>query len=580
MYPTEQPSAKFDLISQRFAGGNLKDAIGFDSTASLFHALDQPLPTDLKVLSTLYIYPSDAPTPPISRSLAMIGVADVSLRLVRQLIGEGAGDDTEHKLPSCLTRSTVAVRRADGSHKEGLEDRHLHNSQAFSKTMRRLHSERVVAILASDKFGRFGILAPSVYLTDDGATSSHDFYANLYLGKVKAVKEYLQGESRDPTNTSQSALQEEGYGSNSTELWVPPGTSDNADTGLWQPPPSDGDAGNGIWQPPGSSEDVSTYDFGMTTASSTIASLTSGNKRNFDEFHSDSGAAAADEFYSKLTRRLETRADSRIYHLRAYNGWVKATQIQELNPKTKGNRDGPLRILDLACGKGGDLGKWTLHSRGVRTYVGSDVARGSLKDAAIRARKLRGKFKRCTFTCADLGADVPGRLKSPKHKHMQKLLTWSLQNEPPTEKDEPNFQMIRGGGISLEDHFDVVSIQFAIHYMMSSRKRARRFFRTVGELLDIGGNLIITTIDARRVVWHLMNMGLDLCSEQDDDKNAEDVVISVGNGACKLCFQWPIVRRIFSLNTVDPTSEDMFGLEYSFTLVEGDDHSRMESAMP
>ena len=91
----------------------------------------------------------------------------------------------------------------------------------------------------------------------------------------------------------------------------------------------------------------------------------------------------------------------------------------------------PLRILDLACGKGGDLGKWIIHQRFARgsNYVGVDVARGSLKDAAIRARALRNKMEQCTFTCADLGADVPGRVKSAKSKQMQKLLSWSLQNE-------------------------------------------------------------------------------------------------------------------------------------------------------
>ena len=58
-------------------------------------------------------------------------------------------------------------------------------------------------------------------------------------------------------------------------------------------------------------------------------------------------------------------------------------------------------------------------------------------------------------------------------------------------------QMVRGGGIKQDEKFDVVSIQFAIHYMMQTRKRARRFFRTVSELLEVGGNLICTTMDAR-----------------------------------------------------------------------------------
>jgi mRNA (guanine-N7-)-methyltransferase len=160
--------------------------------------------------------------------------------------------------------------------------------------------------------------------------------------------------------------------------------------------------------------------------------------------------------------RLGTRADSHLYHMRAFNGWVKATQIQELDPKTIKNRDGPMRVLDLACGKGGDLGKWILHPRGVSNYVGIDVARGSLKDAAIRARNMKNKLKKCTFTCADLGADVCGRIKSAKHKNMQKLSSWSLQNEPRNNSGDPLFKMVRGGGISLEDKFDVVSVQVSL----------------------------------------------------------------------------------------------------------------------
>jgi mRNA (guanine-N7-)-methyltransferase len=94
---------------------------------------------------------------------------------------------------------------------------------------------------------------------------------------------------------------------------------------------------------------------------------------------------------------------------------------------------------------------------------------------------------RCTFTCADLGSDVPGRIRSSSSSsssaaaaasgarrrvpRMQKLLTWSLQDEPPraTTTDPPEFRAVRGGGISPTDRFDVVSIQFAIHYMMSTR---------------------------------------------------------------------------------------------------------------
>ena len=196
----------------------------------------------------------------------------------------------------------------------------------------------------------------------------------------------------------------------------------------------------------------------------------------------------------------------------------------------------------------------------------------ALVDAALRARKMRNRMKLCTFSCADLGHDVPGRLRSSKHKHMQKLLTWSLQNEKPHESNPPEFKMLRGGGIKQEDRFDVVSIQFAIHYMMQTRKRARRFFRTVSQLLDVGGNLIATTIDARIVIAHLMNLGLNL---HFDDPSGKDIggepIISVGGGACRITFDAPTVKQIFEEHKGE-LPENLFGLQYTFTLVEGSDH--------
>jgi len=239
------------------------------------------------------------------------------------------------------------------------------------------------------------------------------------------------------------------------------------------------------------------------------------------------------------------------------------------------------------------LGKWSIHNRKMENYVGVDVARGSLIDAAIRARQMtkRGALKRCTFSLADLGEDVPGRKRSKKAKRMQRLLTWNLESETSAEKEfDPKFAMREGGGIAETDKFDVVSIQFAIHYMMSTRKRARRFFHTVSSLLEVGGNLIATTIDARVVIEKLMALGkdfhfdnLDLHCEVDLPENEskhhngnrkrkiedDGATIYAGSGVCRLKFDKDVLRRVF---TPAKTLDDMFGLQYSFTLVEGSDH--------
>jgi len=201
----------------------------------------------------------------------------------------------------------------------------------------------------------------------------------------------------------------------------------------------------------------------------------------------------------------------------------------------------------------------------------------------FRAGRKGGKWGgKCVFTRADLGADVPGRPKNANRGKMQKLLSWSMANEKEDEESPPVFERVEGGGVGLEDKFDVVSIQFAIHYMMQTRKRARRFFHTVSQLLDVGGNLIATTIDARVVLDHLMKTGYDLHFDVDKGTNAtttptnpnteddEHLVVSVGEGACQLKFERKTVQKMFAPN---PTDEELFGLEYTFTLVEGKDHA-------
>jgi SAM-dependent methyltransferase len=586
MYPTEAAVAKHNLLSPRLPpqGRPLHKEAGFETSSDLFGALQENLPTNLKSLGTVYSYP-DAPKPPLSRDLLVIGFASRSLPAIRKLVGD------EDEIPDCLHKCIIAVKRADDDHKAGLNQESLANSTVFASLVRRLQQEDSVAIVGRDKYNRFGIIKPIDQLKAQGSYRSEDFMALCYVGTVDSVKSFVTGgassrrvsePSYTPNNNGKSDDNDNGY------MWEPPKSTDNDSNGLWQPPGvNTGDSADNLWEPPSQTAPAGNpWDLPSSSSANNDNAYNSwqdetndSNKRKRDDdnestFHKNTGAAAADEFYSKLTRNLDTRAASRIFHMRAFNGWVKGTQIAELNPTIKGSKPGsPLRVLDLACGKGGDLGKWVLHSRGIGNYVGSDVARGSLMDAAIRARNMKGKLKRCTFTCADLGADVPGRLRSKKHKQMQKLLTWSLQGEKGSQYGDPKFEMMRGGGISQSDKFDVVSIQFAIHYMMQTRKRARRFFQTVSELLEIGGNLIATTIDARVVIAHLMNLGLNLHFDDPDHKGSEAEIV-VGGGACKIKFEPEIVKQIFQSKSDESNiMDDMFGLEYSFTLIEGSDHA-------
>lgn len=591
-YPKATPKSKHDIVC--VGEYPEKPLVSFGSATGFLQRLnDEHLNSGARKISAVYSYP-DAPYPPLSRSLIVLGIAN------RKFLG--LSDDDQ--LPSCLHKCTIAVQLADAQHIHRLESRHQQNSKDFSRFMKQLRKDEAIAIVAKDKHGRFAMVVPmgepSSADDDLSIIAPEDCAALCYVGEVNEVMEYLS------TSAAQSSEASALLKTDTKEMmWKPPGTETSppeTEIGLWQPP----DPG----EPMGFSEPWATNEVkdGMSSAwdSAAPAVVAAGedpewgvgrNKRSFDRmnggqqdddheshggdaFHADSSAAAADVFYSGLTRSLDTRADSYLFHMRAFNGWVKATQIQELDPvisiNGKPQPKAPLRILDLACGKGGDLTKWSLHGRGIHSYVGIDVARGSLKDAAIRARDMykRNKLSHAIFTVADLGADVPGRKRSPRHKQMQKLLTWSLQDEAPNESSPPEFTMRRGGGIKEDQRFDVVSIQFAIHYMFSTPKRAQRFFRTVSELLEVGGNLICTTIDARVVIEHLMGLGLDYHFDESMGRPPfSEALVEVGAGACQIKFDPAVVRKILCSDSAEGVVDDLYGLQYTFTLVEGSDHA-------
>eukprot|EP00980_Cylindrotheca_fusiformis_P010109 scaffold2243_cov122-Cylindrotheca_fusiformis.AAC.25 len=587
-YPTSNPTMKHDLQCTKQIPSDrnsLLDEIGFSSSSDLFRSVAAGYSSPPSTLCSVYSY-ADAPDfpGPLSRSLIVCGVAGLSISLVRTLV-------TDDEIPDCLHKCTVAVQLADEKHYSQLEARHQKNSTIFAKLMKRLRRESLVAVISKDKHGRFGFLIPMKADNAEHGYNSHnisieDCSAFCFTGTIDGVMEYLGGRGATAAEAASSEIP-------TNSLWLPPGQEIAPESeSLWKPPVTEeDDNANGFsipWQT-NQSDGLAPWETSNTEKLEGIENMSSGGKRNHDEmsedaasqntnFHTDTGAAAADAFYSGLTRKLDTRADSHLYHMRSFNGWVKATQISELDPRIvingKPTPRGPLRVLDLACGKGGDLTKWSLHERG----IGVDVARGSLKDAAVRIREMRKRNKlaetSATLICADLGADVPGRKKSPSHKNMQRLLAWSLKDETENETAPPEFKMFRGGGVSEKQRFDVVSIQFAIHYMMSTGKRARRFFHTVSELLDIGGNLICTTIDARVVVGHLMGLGLDYHFDCGSENGHFDkAVVEAGAGACKITIEPEIVKRILkSKATGSKCEEDLFGLQYTFTLVEGSDH--------
>lgn len=176
------------------------------------------------------------------------------------------------------------------------------------------------------------------------------------------------------------------------------------------------------------------------------------------------------------------KTESRIKGLRSFNNWVKSVIIHKFSPTDAGNGP-PLRVLDLGCGKGGDLGKWQQAPQPVEVYVGIDPAEVSLDQARERhgemrhtgSRGGRGGRPQRMFDAVFIPQDAFGR---------------SIANIPVVrnigfDPSAPNQR--RGGG-----GFDVVSMMFCMHYAFESEAKTREMLQNVAGSLKKGGRFIGT----------------------------------------------------------------------------------------
>ncbi|KAJ0102987.1 hypothetical protein Patl1_04465 [Pistacia atlantica] len=82
----------------------------------------------------------------------------------------------------------------------------------------------------------------------------------------------------------------------------------------------------------------------------------------------------ADHYSARTNQTLEEREASPIIHLKKLNNWIKSVLVQLY--ARRGDA-----VLDLACGKGGDLIKWDKAKIGY--YVGIDIAEGSVSTFSL-----------------------------------------------------------------------------------------------------------------------------------------------------------------------------------------------------
>lgn len=176
------------------------------------------------------------------------------------------------------------------------------------------------------------------------------------------------------------------------------------------------------------------------------------------------------------------KTESLIKGLRSFNNWVKSVIIHKFSPADARNEP-PLRVLDLGCGKGGDLGKWQQAPQPVEVYVGIDPAEVSVDQARERHAEMqhngnrggRGGRPQRMFDAVFITQDAFG------HTIANIPVVRNIGFDP----NAPNQR--RGGG-----GFDVVSMMFCMHYAFESEAKTRAMLQNVAGSLKKGGRFIGT----------------------------------------------------------------------------------------
>lgn len=193
--------------------------------------------------------------------------------------------------------------------------------------------------------------------------------------------------------------------------------------------------------------------------------------------------AQENEYYQKTTNLA--------LPMRNFHNWIKSIIIYtHCNPTYE--EDKQLSILDIGCGRGGDIMKF--YYAKVDFYVGIDFSNPNLispVNGAIsrynRLRRTHPNFPRMFFVNADAGT----------------LLDYEEQSKVITNMSKQN-KDIMTRFFSLDKNkrttFDRINCQFAIHYMMPNITMWNNFVENINMYLKPDGYLLITTFDADEVV--------------------------------------------------------------------------------
>lgn len=220
-----------------------------------------------------------------------------------------------------------------------------------------------------------------------------------------------------------------------------------------------------------------------------------------------------EKYYSRNVPRNKMASKNMI----KYHNAIKNTLIQHVSQKYK-------TLVDIGCGKAGDLNKWKLY--GIKKVFGIDNNKDNLeniKDGAYN-RTLQSYYDNrfnyninVVYLTMDAGqmidkSYIESGMKDDDDKFVARVL-WGYTKLSKENKKYHNF---------VKDKFGLVSCQFAIHYFFKNENTLDNFVANVDYFLSSGGYFFGTCLDGDKVLKLLKNIKKDdiiqKCAGEKDER--------------------------------------------------------------
>lgn len=150
-----------------------------------------------------------------------------------------------------------------------------------------------------------------------------------------------------------------------------------------------------------------------------------------------------------------------------------------------------IKVLDLGCGKGGDLKKFL--NVGINSYFGIDIAENSIEEAKRRYDEMMTKYFGTNY-------------KTLLYKYENNYENNGIDCMQLFDADFL-VQDIYNLPLDLEQKFDLISCQFSLHYAFESKRSFEISIRNISRHLSKNGIFIATIPNKETILRRYRNCG-------------------------------------------------------------------------